>query len=44
MKASPRATLSLAANARLARTGLWVQVADHDDLTGRPRVTTARRA
>jgi len=30
--------------ARLARTGLWVQVADHDDLTGRPRVTTARRA
>ncbi|WP_323096755.1 HemK/PrmC family methyltransferase [Intrasporangium sp. YIM S08009] len=30
--------------ARLARTGLWVEVADHDDLTGRPRVTTARRA
>jgi release factor glutamine methyltransferase len=30
--------------ARLARTGLWLEVADHDDLTGRPRVTTARRA
>ncbi|WP_076258362.1 peptide chain release factor N(5)-glutamine methyltransferase [Intrasporangium flavum] len=29
--------------ARLARTGLWVEVADHADLTGRPRVTTARR-
>ena len=30
--------------ARLERTGLWAEVADHDDLTGRPRVTTARRA
>ena len=30
--------------ARLERTGQWVEVADHDDLTGRPRVTTARRA
>ena len=29
--------------ARLARTGLWVDVADHEDLAGRPRVTTARR-
>jgi release factor glutamine methyltransferase len=29
---------------RLTRTGLWVEVTDHEDLAGRPRVTTARRA
>ena len=29
---------------RLAATGDWVEVADHHDLSGRPRVTTARRA
>jgi release factor glutamine methyltransferase len=28
----------------LQRTGVWTEVADHDDLTGRPRATTARRA
>ncbi|SDO66128.1 release factor glutamine methyltransferase [Pedococcus dokdonensis] len=28
----------------LERTGVWADVADHDDLTGRPRATTARRA
>lgn len=28
----------------LGRTGLWTEVADHDDLTGRPRAATARRA
>ena len=28
----------------LRRTGEWAEVADHDDLTGRPRATTARRA
>ena len=28
----------------LGRTGEWTDVADHDDLTGRPRATTARRA
>jgi release factor glutamine methyltransferase len=27
----------------LGRTGEWTDVADHDDLTGRPRATTARR-
>lgn len=27
----------------LRRTGAWTDVADHDDLTGRPRATTARR-
>jgi release factor glutamine methyltransferase len=27
----------------LRRTGEWTEVADHDDLTGRPRATTARR-
>jgi release factor glutamine methyltransferase len=27
----------------LRRTGEWAEVADHDDLTGRPRATTARR-
>ncbi len=27
----------------LRRTGSWTDVADHDDLTGRPRATTARR-
>lgn len=30
--------------ARLAATGRWEDVTDHADLTGRPRVTTARRA
>ena len=30
--------------ARLARTGEWVEVSDHPDLGGRPRVTRARRA
>ncbi|MEO7131211.1 MAG: peptide chain release factor N(5)-glutamine methyltransferase [Dermatophilaceae bacterium] len=30
--------------ARLSATGQWVDLADHDDLTGRPRVTAARRA
>jgi len=30
--------------ARLARTGEWVEVSDHLDLGGRPRVTRARRA
>jgi release factor glutamine methyltransferase len=30
--------------ARLARTGEWVDISDHDDLAGRPRVTRARRA
>lgn len=29
---------------RLRRTGLWDDVEDHRDLTGRPRVTAARRA
>lgn len=29
--------------ARLRRTGLWDDVEDHEDLTGRPRVTAARR-
>ena len=29
---------------RLAATGVWVEVVDHVDLAGRPRVTTARRA
>ncbi|GAA6524610.1 peptide chain release factor N(5)-glutamine methyltransferase [Intrasporangium sp. DVR] len=29
---------------RLARTGHWSGVVDHDDLSGRPRVTAARRA
>lgn len=28
----------------LAGTGAWVEVADHADLAGRPRTTTARRA
>lgn len=28
---------------RLRQTGLWEGVVDHDDLTGRPRVTEARR-
>jgi release factor glutamine methyltransferase len=28
----------------LRRAGEWTDVADHDDLTGRPRATTARRA
>jgi release factor glutamine methyltransferase len=28
----------------LLRTGRWVDVVDHDDLTGRPRAVTARRA
>jgi release factor glutamine methyltransferase len=28
----------------LGRTGEWTDLADHDDLTGRPRATTARRA
>lgn len=28
----------------LAATGAWTEVADHEDLTGRPRTTTARRA
>lgn len=28
----------------LRRTGEWTEVVDHDDLTGRPRATTARRA
>jgi release factor glutamine methyltransferase len=30
--------------AALLRTGLWADVADHDDLTGRPRATVAVRA
>ncbi|MEO7753333.1 MAG: peptide chain release factor N(5)-glutamine methyltransferase [Terracoccus sp.] len=30
--------------ARLRSTGEWVEVTDHTDLSGRPRVTTARRA
>ena len=30
--------------ARLGRTGEWVEVIDHPDLGGRPRVTRARRA
>ena len=30
--------------AALRRTGAWTDVTDHDDLAGRPRVTTARRA
>ena len=29
---------------RMAATGDWVEVLDHPDLSGRPRVTTARRA
>lgn len=29
---------------RLAATGEWADVVDHDDLSGRPRVTAARRA
>ncbi|KRF27751.1 peptide chain release factor N(5)-glutamine methyltransferase [Phycicoccus sp. Soil802] len=28
----------------LGRTGEWTEILDHDDLTGRPRATTARRA
>lgn len=28
----------------LGRTGEWTDVTDHEDLTGRPRATTARRA
>lgn len=28
----------------LGRTGEWTDIVDHDDLTGRPRATTARRA
>jgi release factor glutamine methyltransferase len=27
----------------LRRSGQWTEVADHDDLAGRPRATTARR-
>jgi release factor glutamine methyltransferase len=30
--------------ALLARTGAWTEIADHPDLAGRPRYTTARRA
>lgn len=30
--------------AALARTGLWRDIADHEDLTGRPRATVAVRA
>ena len=30
--------------AALARTGLWHDIADHEDLTGRPRATVAVRA
>lgn len=30
--------------ARLAATGAWGDITDHEDLTGRPRVTSARRA
>lgn len=30
--------------ARLGRTGEWTDVTDHPDLSGRPRVTVARRA
>ncbi len=30
--------------ARLGRTGEWVEVSDHPDLGGRPRVTRARRS
>ena len=30
--------------AALGRTGLWREVRDHEDLTGRPRATVARRA
>jgi release factor glutamine methyltransferase len=30
--------------ARLAATGVWEDITDHEDLTGRPRVTAARRA
>ncbi|OFE14639.1 protein-(glutamine-N5) methyltransferase, release factor-specific [Humibacillus sp. DSM 29435] len=29
---------------RMRQSGAWSAVADHDDLTGRPRVTSARRA
>jgi release factor glutamine methyltransferase len=29
---------------RMRATGEWTDVADHDDLAGRPRVTTARRS
>ncbi len=29
---------------RLRSTGQWVEVSDHEDLAGRPRVTSARRA
>ncbi|MEO6998658.1 MAG: HemK/PrmC family methyltransferase [Terracoccus sp.] len=29
---------------RMRRSGAWSEVADHDDLSGRPRVTSARRA
>ena len=32
------------AAARAGRTGRWVEVRDHDDLTGRPRATVAVRA
>ena len=28
----------------LTRAGVWREVADHEDLSGRPRVVTARRA
>lgn len=28
---------------RMRKTGVWSEVADHDDLTGRPRVSSARR-
>ncbi|MGH3497590.1 MAG: peptide chain release factor N(5)-glutamine methyltransferase [Nocardioidaceae bacterium] len=33
-----------AASSVFAGTGRWVEVMDHDDLTGRPRFVTARRA
>ena len=29
---------------RMRSGGVWVEVRDHDDLSGRPRVTSARRA
>lgn len=29
---------------RMRQTGLWAEVVDHDDLTARPRVTSARRS
>ena len=34
----------VAAPALLSATGHWKQIEDHDDLTGRPRFVTARRA